>query len=228
MIKVSKIEKIRQAYYLEGKSMRQIEKEYQHSYRTIKKALEKAEEEKYSLKEPREAPVLGKYRGRIKELLEENESLPRKQRRTGHVIYKQVWAEGYRGSESGVVHYLWQLRKEQKKVKVYLPLEFEPGEDAQVDWGEAEAVIGGARQKVQMFVMRLCYSRKLFVMTFASQKQESFLAGHVAAFHYFGGITQRITYDNLKTAVKKVMIGSEREEQKEFIVFRSHYLFESH
>ena len=45
MIKVNKIEKIRQAYYLEGKSMRQIAKEYQHSYRTIKKALEKAEED---------------------------------------------------------------------------------------------------------------------------------------------------------------------------------------
>jgi transposase len=65
-------------------------------------------------------------------------------------------------------------------------------------------------------------------MAFPSQKQECFLAGHVAAFHFFGGIPWRLTYDNLKTAVKKIFIGHEREEQASFIVFRSHYLFESH
>jgi hypothetical protein len=37
-----------------------------------------------------------------------------------------------------------------------------------------------------------------------------------------------LTYDNLKTAVKKIFMGHEREEQASFIVFRSHYLFESH
>lgn len=65
-------------------------------------------------------------------------------------------------------------------------------------------------------------------MAFPSQKQESFLAGHVAAFHFLGGIPQRLTYDNLKAAVKKIFIGPERQEQEKFIVFRSHYLFESH
>jgi hypothetical protein len=65
-------------------------------------------------------------------------------------------------------------------------------------------------------------------MAFPSQKQECFFAGHVAAFEYFGGIPRRLTYDNLKTAVKKVLIGPDRQEQDSFIVFRSHALFESH
>ena len=39
---------------------------------------------------------------------------------------------------------------------------------------------------------------------------------------------RRITYDNLKTAVYKVLEGKNREEQKAFKSFRSHYLFESH
>jgi transposase len=55
-----------------------------------------------------------------------------------------------------------------------------------------------------------------------------FSTGCVAAFHFFGGVPPRITYENLKTAVKKVLIGSERQEQGSFIVFSSHYLFESH
>ena len=228
MIKVKQIEQIRRAYYVEGKSMRQIEREYHHAYKTVKKALGSAEARRYRLKEPREAPVLGRYKGRVEELLVENERLPRKQRRTGHQIYLVVRGEGYQGSESGVLHYLWQLRKGKQVAKVYLPLEYEPGEEAQVDWGEAEVELGGEPVTVQVFVMRLSYSRKLFVMAFASQKQECFLAGHVAAFHYFGGVPQRVSYDNLKTAVKQVFLGSERQEQESFILFRSHYLFESH
>ncbi|MCG3209287.1 MAG: hypothetical protein FOGNACKC_02908 [Anaerolineae bacterium] len=228
MIKVSKIEQIRRAYYVDGKSMREIEREYHHAYKTIKKALASAEPGSYRLKEPRDAPVLGGYKARTAELLAENETLPRKQRRTGHQIYLVLRAEKYRGSESSVLHYLWQLRQAKRVAKVYLPLEFEPGQDAQVDWGEAEVILAGEPVTVQLFLLRLSYSRKLFVMAFPSQKQESFLAGHVAAFHYFGGVPRRISYDNLKTAVKKIFIGSEREEQDSFILFRSHYLFDSH
>lgn len=228
MIKVDKIEQIRRAYYVEGKSMRQIEREQHHSWRTIKKALANAEASSYTLKEAREAPVLGAYKARIKELLAQNDQLPRKQRLTGHRIFKLVWDEGYRGSESGVLVYLWHLRQAKRSVKVFLPLEFEPGQDGQVDWGEAEVILAGEQVTVQLFVLRLCYSRKIFVMAFPSQKQECFLAGHVAAFDFFGGLPHRLTYDNLKAAVKKILLGHERQEQERFIVFRSHYLFESH
>ena len=219
MIKVSKIEQIRRAYYLEGKSMRQIEREYHHAYKTIKKALGSAAAGSYTLKEPRDAPVLGPYKARIEELLAENKTLPRKQRRTGHQIFLVIRDEDYQGSEAGVLHYLWKLRKAKRQAKVYLPLEFEPGQDGQGDWGEAEVVLAGELVTVQLFLMRLSYSRKLFVMAFPSQKQECFLAGHVAAFHYFGGVPRRISYDNLKTAVKKIFIGSERQEQDSFILF---------
>ena len=140
MLKVDKIERIRRAYYVEGKSMRQIEREYQHSWRTIKKALASPQASQYTLKEPRQAPVLGPYKERIKELLAENEELPGKHRLTGQRIYELLQAEGYQGSASGVLVYLWQLRKTKRKVKVYLPLEFEPGQDGQVDWGEAQVI----------------------------------------------------------------------------------------
>jgi hypothetical protein len=50
----------------------------------------------------------------------------------------------------------------------------------------------------------------------------------VAAFHHFQGVPHRISYDNLKIAVQRVLEGRNRQEQQAFIVFRSHYLFESH
>jgi hypothetical protein len=96
-----------------------------------------------------------------------------------------------------------------------------------VDWGEAEVVLAGARATVQLFVLRLCYSRKLFVRAYPTQKQEAFFDGHVAAFHFLGGIPWRLTYDNLSTAVLRVLEGRNRDEQQAFIAFRSHYLFAS-
>jgi hypothetical protein len=76
--------------------------------------------------------------------------------------------------------------------------------------------------------MRLNHSKARFVMTFPFQKQEAFLEGHIQAFHFFGGVPRRIAYDNLKTAVFRVLSGHTRQEQTNFVTFRSYYLFESH
>ena len=221
-------ERIRRAYHVEKKSIRQISRELNYARQTVRKAVQSAEPEKYNLKRSRLAPVLGSYKARIKELLQESEKMPRKQRYTGHRIYEMLEEEGYGGSESTVRHYIAKERKAKKRPKIYLPLEFDPGSDGQVDWGQAAVIMKGEQITVQLFLMRLCYSRRLFVMAFPHQKREAFFAGHVAAFHHFQGIPQRLTYDNLKTAVKKVLLGSAREEQESFVAFRSHYLFESH
>ena len=227
MIKVEDRERIRRAYFKEKKSQRQIARELGHSRKTVRKAIESAEPGKYTLRKERSAPVLGAYKARIDELLEENERLPRKQRYTGYGIYKDIQGKGYSGAESTVRGYIAQRRGEKKKRKVYIPLEFDPGTDAQVDWGEAIAVMGSKQVTVQIFLMRLCYSRKLFVRAYPRQKQEAFFEGHVKAFQHFGGVPRRIAYDNLKAAVLRVLEGRNRQEQERFVVFRSHYLFDS-
>ena len=227
MISVEKREAIRQAYFKDGKSIRQIAREFRCARDTVTKALASAEPEEYTLKAPRPAPILGPYKPLIDQLLVENERLPRKQRYTGHKIYLAIQGEGYQGSESNVRHYIAGRRRERKQRKVFIPLEFDPGTDAQVDWGEAVATIGGEKVTVQLFYMRLSYSRKLFMMAFPAQKQEAFFEGHVRAFHHFQGVPQRISYDNLKAAVQQVLEGHNRQEQERFIVLRSHYLFES-
>jgi transposase len=227
MLTVHDYERIRMAYYVEKKSIRQIGREYGHGYWTVRKALERAEPAGYQRKEAKKAPVLGGYKEQIEGLLSENERLPPKQRYTSKKIYQIIRASGYAGAESTVRWYVCQRRKALRRPQVYLPLRFEPGMDGQVDWGEARVIMGGEEVEVQLFVMRLCYSRKLFVMAFPTQKQESFLLGHVQAFAHMGGVPQRLIYDNLKTAVKQILNGRNREEQSRFAGFRSHYLFES-
>ncbi len=228
MISVEQREQIRRAYFVEEKAIRQIARELKCSRRTVRKAIASPEPAVYTLTVSRPAPVLEPYKGRIKELLADNERLPRKQRYTGRKVYQTIQKEGYVGSESTVRGYIALRRQTKRQRTVYLPLEFDPGTDGQVDWGEGVAIIARERVKVQLFYMRLCYSRKLFMMAFPSQRQEAFFEGHVRAFHHFGGIPQRISYDNLKVAVQRILGGRNRQEQKAFIIFRSHYLFESH
>ena len=109
---------------------------------------------------------------------------------------------------------------------VTVPLAFEPGEEAQADFGEAWVVMKGERVKVHMLIVTLCYSRRCFVMGFPSPNQEAFLQAQVEAFRHLGGVPGRIAYDNPKVAVTKILPRNEREENETFKAFRSHYCFE--
>jgi transposase len=191
MITVEQHETIRRMYYLEEQSGRQIAKTLGISRQSVAKALQSDLAPTYTLTTPREAPQLGPHKARIDELLNENKRMPRKQRYTAHKIFQLLQREGDAGSESSVQGYAVHWRKGHRRPATFLPLEFERGADAQVDWGEAQAVIADVAQTVQYFVMRLNYSRRSFVMTFPAQKQEAFFEGHVRAFEHFGGVPHR-------------------------------------
>lgn len=233
MLDESAYERIRRAYHVERKSINRIAQEEGHSRQTITKIVRLISPKPYQLTHPRPAPVFGPYQQRVEELLHQNVHMPSKQRYTGHKIFEILQAEGYHGSESRVRQYITAYKHARKKPQVFLPLEYDPGESAQVDWGEAVAVIASRRQKIQFFLMRLSYSRRAFAMAFPSQAQECFLHAHICAFKHFGGVPHRISYDNLGTAVKLLPTepgkrGRVRKEVGMFINFRSHYLFESH
>jgi transposase len=228
MLSVEQREAIRRAYYVEKKSVRQIARELHCSRKSVDKALISASAATYTRTVPYASPKLGPFKQRITELLAEREQQPPKQRYTATRIYQILRAEGYQGSSARLRGYLSSLHWRQPRPRSFFPLEFDPGQDAQVDWGEAIAVIAGVRMTIQLFVLRLCFSHLTFAMAFPTQRQEAFFLGHVHAFRFIGGVPQRLSYDNLTTAVKKVLTGHTRIEQTAFITFRSHYLFDAH
>ena len=218
---------IREAYHIQKKSMRQIAREQGHSRNTVKKAVGEKAPFEYKRQGPAPAPVLGPYKERLRGLVEANRKLPRKQRYTSRKMYEVIRAEGYQGAESSVRRYVGQLRSQTDKRPVFIPLEYDPGVDMQMDWGAAQVVLGGQVTTVNLFVLRWCYSRQMFVAAYPSARQECFMEGHVRAFHSFGGLPQRIIYDNLKPAVKHILKGRNRQEQEHFLAFRTHYVIDS-
>jgi hypothetical protein len=109
----------------------------------------------------------------------------------------------------------------------FVPQAYGWGEEGQVDWYEATAELGGERQKIQVFAMRSMASGGAFHRAYPRATQQALLEGHEQAFSYFGGVFRRLRYDNLQSAVKKILRGYEREQAARFIAFRSHWKFEA-
>lgn len=227
MIQVDEKEKIRRLYFIKRWSIRRIARGYHYSRKTVRKAINDASVPEYHLSRPKPYLVMGPYLPIIERWLKEDKFRPKKQRHTAHRIYERLINEhGFTGCERTVRKHVSRLR--QDFTEIAIPLEFDPGNDAQGDWGEALIYLEGKPVTAQIFCMKLSYSGKPFVMAFPTQRQEAFMEGQKKAFEWFEGVPARVSYDNLTTAVMKVLKGRNRIEQSAFIAFRSHYLFESH
>ena len=227
MIKMAQLEDIRKMYFMEDLSIREISRRTGIHRDTISKyiSMEESKPPKYKLTKERKHPVLGPYIPLIKQIIKEDKTRHRKQRHTGTKIFEILKAEGFTGGYNTVMDY---LRKEYKKQKeAFLPLEFELGTYAEVDWTEAYFYLKGKETKAHIFVMKLRGSGGFYVRSYPSEKQEAFFDGHIKCFEFMNGVPYKIAYDNLKTAVKKILQGNNREEQEQFIALRTHYLYES-
>ena len=159
MLDVNEKAAIRRAVLVEGKSQRQVAKESGHSRNTISKMLADSAVPSYTRKQQRASPVLGPFKPILEAWVAEDAAKPKKKRRTAKRMYQLLCGEeyGYRGAQSSVRAYVGRARKKARH-KVYLPLAYAPGEVAQVDFGEAEVIIGGQPQVAQLFLMWLGHS----------------------------------------------------------------------
>lgn len=220
-------ELIRKLVLVKGWSIRQVSRQLSVSRQTIRKCLEDAEPPRYQLKEPRPAPVITQVKSLIDQWLAEDEKRPPKQRHTAHRIYVRLVEEyGFTGGESTIRRYVAKARGHRREV--YIPLEFKLGSRALCDWGQAQVIVAGKEVTVHLFCMRLAASRDFFVVAFPHERQEAFFEGHRLAFEFWGGVPEVVSYDNLATAVRKILKGRERLEQEAFSALRAHYLFDSH
>ena len=93
------------------------------------------------------------------------------------------------------------------KTKATMHINRKPGEQMEVDWaGQTAHIVDadtGEKLDVYLFVAALPYSAYAYAEAFLSRNQESWIAAHVNAFNFFGGVTRILVPDNLKTGVVK-------------------------
>jgi transposase len=227
---VELFEQIRRDRDREGLSDRALAARYHVHRRTVKQALASPVPPAKRRPECRPAPKLGEYRELIDEWLVGDLVAPRKQRHTAKRIWRRLVDEhGVEVAETTVRDHVRKRRRELGLTvgEVFVPQVHAPGRTAEVDWGEADVDLAGARTRVHVFHMRACFSGAAFSMASPVETQQAFLEGHAEAFGWFGGVFAEVRYDNLGSAVKKVLRGRRRVESDRFVAMRSHYLFES-
>jgi transposase len=208
---------------VDGMSIRQAAHEFGLARKTIRKMLRFSLPPGYERNKPVRRPKLGPWLGVIDQILEDDQSQPKKQRHTAKRIWDRLRAEhGFGGGYTAVKDYVRQARRQHQEV--FVPLAHPPG-DAQADFGEAMVVIGGVEQKGHFLCMDLPHSDDSFVMMFPAENTEAFLEGHNQAFAYFEGVPRTILYDNTGIAVKPIIGDGERKPTDAFSGLQSHYLF---
>jgi len=227
MLTVNHFEIIRRKVLLDGHSQRDVARELGHSRKTVAKAMEHASPPGYTMGKARASPVMDRYRPLIEQWMESDKTAPPKQRHTAQRMFERLRDEQAFSGDAGTVRRFVARLKAQQPREAFMPLVFEAGEEAQVDWGEAKVIENGTQRTVQLFCMRLSHSKASFVHPYERATMEAFLDGHVRAFEFFDGVPRRLAYDNLKSAVTHVGRGRERRLNERFMQLRSFYLFDT-
>ena len=158
----------------------------------------------------------------LEKYFQENETVG-KQRVNAKTAWEAI-RETYAVGESTVRRYVRELKG--KNPEGFIPLSFEPGEMMQVDWCEVKISIQGHIWKAPLFCAVLPYSYGIFAMIMPDMKMPCFMEAHVEAFQFFGGVPQRVLYDNLKTAVFSGA-GKNAVKQERFKMMEAHYAFDA-
>jgi len=141
-------------------------------------------------------------------------------------IYREIQERGFDGKYTIVKDYIRKIRPP-TSVPAVFRFETKPGVQSQVDWGECGHLnVDGRRRKLYCFSMILGYSRMRYVVFTLSTDTYTLIQCHLGAFEYFGGYTEEILYDNIKTVIlKRALRAREHQWNPKFEDFFSHHGF---
>ena len=176
MKRVELYARVRHAVMIEGLSQREAARRFGINPRTVGKMPRYSVPPGYVRRRPPVRPKLDPFIGVIDRIVDEDKERPKKQRHTSKRIYERLRDEhGFTGGITIVKDYICAARQRQREM--FVPLTHPPGH-AQVDFGEALAVIGGVERKIHFLAMSLPHSDACFVKAYpgetTSAKNRSF------------------------------------------------------
>ena len=233
--RVELFEAIRRGHRREDLSIRQLAARHGVHRRTVRLALASAEPPPRRVSQ-RAAPKLDRVAPLVDAMLREDLTAPRKQQHTARRVLARLVDEhsvtdvSYWTVRDYVAKRRPQIAAEAGRVleQVFVPQSHGPGDEGEVDFADLWIDLAGVRTKVFLFTFRLSCSGKAVHRAFGTQGQEAFLQGHLEAFRILGGVpTVHVRYDNLKSAVSRVLFGRDRAESERWVTFRSHFGFDA-
>jgi transposase len=201
----------------EGVPKTRIARELGLNRRTVDRAIDGNEKHVNKSESQPRTSILDPYKDYIRQRLDKYDL-------TATRIQREITEQGYPGSYTILRQYVQQLKKAKPK-PAFVRFETSPGEQAQMDWADFGWLeFDGKRTKLWCFSMVLGYSRTLYIEFAHSQNLISLGQGHINAFRYFGGVTDTILYDNMKTIVLS-REGDRIHWNPQFMDFAQYYGF---
>jgi len=222
------IAEIRRRRMVSKESISSIARDLKLSRPTVRKHCRSLREPVYH-RHTQPTPMLGAFQEALETWLATERLLPKAQRRTARRLFEGLQAEGYRGAYDSVQRFVqrWKAAKSGPAfTHAFVPLAFAPGEVCQFDWSHEHVELAGVMQTIKVAHFRLTFSRQMFVVAYPRETQEMVFDAHNQAFAFFGGVPERMVYDNLKAVVETIFTGKERLFNRRFMVLANHYLFE--
>src|SRR3954454_15483260 len=226
MLVVETVARVRRAYFVQEKSIKEIVRDLKVSRKTVRKVIRSGATSFHYARRTQPAPKLGPWRADLDRLLLSNTGKSARERLTLLRVFEELRGLGCEGGYDAVRRYARTWRRERSAVTAdaYVPLSFAPGEAYQFDWSHEVVLINGTTVTVKVAHVRLCHSRMLFVRAYPRETQEMVFDAHDRGFAFFRGACMRGIYDNMKTAVDAIFVGRERAYNRRFLQMCSHYL----
>lgn len=228
MLKMKEITTIRKMYFEDGENISEIQEKTGFDRKTIRKFIDKKD-----WNDPVQEPVireskLDKFKEEIDGWLKADKEMRKKQRHTARRVHdrlKEKYSHECDCSYRTVAKYVAKKKKSlYANKKSFLPLEHKPGE-AQVDFGKAEFVENGKRYYGFYLNISFPYSNAGYLQLFKGENFECLAEGLVNIFEHINGVPHRQWFDNMSTAVKKILKREKRDLTDSFIKLKEHYCF---
>ena len=210
-------EKIRREYFDGVGTILGVAKKLGVHRRMVREAIQNAAPPPRKKTQRNSLRLLGEVVLFIHQVLAQDRQAPPKQRHTAQRIWERLRDElphhpvSPRSVRREVE--IWRQQHDAVRTETYIGQQYEPGIEAQADWYEAWAELGGERVKLQVFCLRSMYSGAAFHRAYWRATQVAFLDAHIQAFAWFGGVFRTQRYDNLKLQSSRLCAASDERKQ---------------
>jgi transposase len=206
----------------DGKSIRQIAREFKLSRITVRKVLKHSEP--IPITRNRSAPKLGPFHEVLDQIFVEDQTAPRKQQHTAAQAFRRLRDEyGYGGGYAQVQRYVFKHHRSERET--FIPLGHLPGKRLEADFGHIHVDFPDGRRLVPFLVTTWAYSNYPFVLALPFERTEAILEGMVRAFEFFEAVPEEVWWDNPKTVATLIYSGRERQVHPRYLALASHYAF---
>src|SRR5437763_1448653 len=176
MVGQERWEQVRQMFFEERVTIAEIARRLEIERKTVRRCLRAQQWQPYR-RAPKEETLLSAHADFLRERAAQVQY-------SAQILFQELRRQrGYTGSYETVKRFVAPLRELQLAAEAtQLRFETPPGQQSQIDWGQAQVPFRSGRRAVHFFVLTLGYSRRGFYWPSADERLGQFLDAHERAF----------------------------------------------